>query len=181
MQIRPPPFLTPHLIRPSLAAVFWVGNLSCKPLHRAVSAYCQYHWSIYAYMMCFNNLFRILMNVQIYAMLIASRSMSAMITIYYRSIRYFSRSLSQNILQRLLQFGSQPSGATNNNILNSLNYRPCNLAVYLTISGRVIVFGTWNVTKWGKSDFARGNLSLQSTFGCNPQKLFQNLRVMLKW
>lgn len=181
VQIRPPPFLTPHLIRPSLAAVFWVGNLSRKPLHRAVSAYCQYHWSIYAYMMCFNNLFRILMNIQIYAMPIASRSMSAMITIYYRSIRYFSRSLSQNILQRLLQLDSQPSGATNNNILNSLNYWPRNLPVYLTISGRVIVFGTWSFTKWGKSDFARGNLSLQSTFGCNPQILFLNLRVMLKW
>ena len=92
----------------------------------------------------------------------------------------FSRSLSQNILQRLLQFGSQPSGATNNNILNSLNYWPRNLPVYLTISGRVIVFGTWNATKWGKFDFARGNLSLQSTFGCNPQKLFSNWRVIWK-
>ena len=120
VQIRPPPFLTPHLIRPSLAAVFWVGNLSRKPLHRAVSAYCQYHWSIYAYMMCFNNLFRILMNIQIYAMPIASRSMSAMITIYYRSIRYFSRSLSQNILQRLLQLGSQPTNSQTCNKLNSL-------------------------------------------------------------
>ena len=113
-------------------------------------------------------------------MLIAWRSQSAMITIYYRSIRYFSRSLSQNILQRLLQLGSQPSGATNNNILNSLNYRPRNLPVYLTISGRVIVFGTWSFTKWGKFDFARGNLSLQSILGCNPQKLFLNGRVMWK-
>ena len=111
---------------------------------------------------------------------IAWRSITAIITICYRSIPYFSRSLSQNILKRLLQLGSQPSGATNNNILNSLNYRPRNLPVYLTISGRVIVFGTWNVTKWGKFDFARGNLSLQSTFGCNPQKLFLNGRVMWK-
>ena len=111
---------------------------------------------------------------------IAWRSITAIITICYRSISYFSRSLSQNILQRLLQLGSQPSRATNNNILNSLNYWPRNLAVYLTISGRVIVFGTWNVTKWGKFDFARGNLSLQSTLGCNPQKLFLNGRVIWK-
>ena len=180
VQIRPPPFLTPHLIRPSLAAVFWVGNLSRKPLHRAMPAYCQYHCNrpIHTCMICFNNFFRILMNVQIYAMLIAWRSLSAMITIYYRSIRYFSRSLSQNILQRLLQFGSQPSGASNNNILNSLNYMSRNLAMYLTISGRVIVFGTWSFTKRGKFDFARGNLSLQSTFGCNPQKLFSNWKVI---
>ena len=125
------------------------GDLSRKPLHRAMSAYCQYHCnrSIHTCMICFNNFFRILMNVQIYAMLIVSRSMSAMITIYYRPIRYFSRSLSQNILQRLLQFGSQPSGATNNNTLNSLNYMSRNLAMYLTISGRVIVFGTWSFTK----------------------------------
>ena len=92
------------------------GDLSRKPLHRAMSAYCQYHCnrSIHTCMICFNNFFRILMNVQIYAMLIAWRSQSAMITIYYRSIRYFSRSLSQNILQRLLQFGSHISAKRSN-------------------------------------------------------------------